>query len=244
MAIRVQGRAHSFASMIGLAGKRAEDEPREVEDDAKKGRRAEEEDEDAQKGRRAEDEDGKKGRRAEDEPRDRGARKAAEDDEDEHDCPECEGTGEDDEGEACEACDGTGKVEDDEAKKGKKSKARKATRRADEEDGDAKAVKAERRRWGVVMAQAIKSGKATAACALLHDTPMSAAKILDTLEALPADNAPRALNLSERMRGQAQPSIGPAGPGAHPGDSKSEASALAARMIGAHNKALGLDAAK
>lgn len=211
-------RAHSFASMIGLAprAKKAEGDDAPAPDDKKP---------DAAKAA---------GDDAPTDPEKKpDAKKAAA--EDGKDCPDCDGDGEDDNGDACDTCDGTGRVAADDTPKAKAKGASES-----DDDAGAKATKAERKRWGFVMAKAIAEGKVTAACALLHDTPMTAAAIVNTLAALPADTQTKAAGgrLDARMAAAKTPIIAPDGP-ASEGGPKTEAQALAARMQAAADKARG-----
>lgn len=231
-------RAHSFASMIGLAprAKRAEgeDKPKEVEDDARAAR-AEGDDASPPK-------DKPDAQRAEGDDKPKEDPEARAEGEDGDDCPSCDGTGEDDDGDACDACDGTGKK----AKKAKAAKAKSGAKAEgdDNKDEQEKGAKAERKRWGFVMAKAIPEGKALAACALLHDTPMAAAKIVETLAALPAADTAhlKAQGLRDRMATTTQPKITPDGPsGGESGATgpKAEVKGIVARMLAAGAKARG-----
>ncbi len=209
-------RPHSFAAMLGLA--RAEDEHPEDPD-----------------ARRAKAEGDAPADPDKDKDKDKDAKAKAEEGEP---CPACDGTGLNSDGSACDACDGTGKVGGVGAKKAED--APKEENPDDETDETKKATKAERARWGQAMAYALKEGKATAACALLHDTPLSAARIIETLGALPADTAPKA-RLGQRMAGAGTPSIGPDGPAAaKPDTPAAEAAALAASIVAAGDKARGV----
>lgn len=153
------------------------------------------------------------------------SKSAAEEPEDDKDKAE-----EEDEEAAEEEGDDKDKAEDEEAAEGEDDDK--------DDDKEAKATRAERRRCARIIAHGIKIGAVEQAGVLAFDSDLPAKAAISTLDAL-AGSQPGAKargNLANRMSTVKTPTVGQDGAAAPGADTPQ---GLAARMVGAYQKATG-----